>query len=970
MAAHDPRKDQNSPSERASLPEVELGDDGVVDLGELDFSSEGSSIPMAELPPPPSGQSLTSWTEVIRRQRAAQGAVKVAEAVEVDAPSDRDLLAQFKDNVDLVESPSDAKRSGDTSEIPQAEIPVFTSTPPSESEIDLGDSPASQGAAGSEVRFDVLFPPSDAGGAMPIPGKPLSGSYPRPKLAQATEDDEEIPFGLTAGAGMSGVDLGAATGAHEPGRSSILDVLLQGTGPSNDSEEVQDFGEPPITPIRSPKNTKGPANRPQPVATQPGIDLSESQGASPSDVDLELSRPGSDDAVDIYAQGGSPPSLSDSGTLEISEEAIEESQRNADLQNSSSVDMSSRPSFASSEFDVGIESHGNSWHSPESDIDLDLPPIEDEGNSSAILPREELESTQAAIAAEFKARRQRSRDEDSGRNEIVPSRSDEPERKRRGYLLHGGVLGLLLGAGSVLAAYFGGALPDRKTEATPPVTDSSGQLAQLRDESFASQKLAADSKMSLEALRKSLADVGVDADKPAATIASLKQANSDEVKKRGDEVTAAKPILVAAQKAEKEAKAAADLATKGLAEAEKAATDAKKLQADANKAEETAKAETVLAKKAEDAAKAEVIATKKAAADGLAAVTKSLASAGLDPAKLEEGLKKLADARSVAEAKEKEATAKLVEATKKETDLIKIVEAAKKQADDASKARETSELTLKGIVVRLAKAKFVGDKPDSAAVFKGIDEAIKSATSDTTVALREELVKVRAAEAKSKADLAIAKEKEVEAAKIAVASQAEAKKLQDTLKIQEAKAALDATKFKTDLEKFAKEATESRVKAEAAVAEAIAAKANSDRLTTEATRMKTLNDRLSQELAAVRELAELIKAPNSTGSTAKLDPVKLGERFFSDGMRLYFAGRHEEAESAFRKAIQFKPDDARYHYLHGLSLWMNENTKGAELAFEKGRDLERDARPPSRAVSAILERVQGPARQAVNIYRP
>jgi hypothetical protein len=40
------------------------------------------------------------------------------------------------------------------------------------------------------------------------------------------------------------------------------------------------------------------------------------------------------------------------------------------------------------------------------------------------------------------------------------------------------------------------------------------------------------------------------------------------------------------------------------------------------------------------------------------------------------------------------------------------------------------------------------------------------------------------------------------------------------------------------------------------------------------------------------------------------------------------------------------------------------------VAFEKGRDLELTARPPSRAISIVLERIQGPARQAMNAYRP
>ena len=68
--------------------------------------------------------------------------------------------------------------------------------------------------------------------------------------------------------------------------------------------------------------------------------------------------------------------------------------------------------------------------------------------------------------------------------------------------------------------------------------------------------------------------------------------------------------------------------------------------------------------------------------------------------------------------------------------------------------------------------------------------------------------------------------------------------------------------------------------------------------------------------------------------------------------------------------MQFRPNDARYHYLLGLTLWERKEAAGAEAEFEKGRDLELAARPSSRAVSAALERIQGSARQAMDAYRP
>jgi hypothetical protein len=68
--------------------------------------------------------------------------------------------------------------------------------------------------------------------------------------------------------------------------------------------------------------------------------------------------------------------------------------------------------------------------------------------------------------------------------------------------------------------------------------------------------------------------------------------------------------------------------------------------------------------------------------------------------------------------------------------------------------------------------------------------------------------------------------------------------------------------------------------------------------------------------------------------------------------------------------VQFRPNDARYHYLLGLTLWARKETAAAEAEFEKGRDLELAGRPTSRSISTALERIQGAAREAVDAYRP
>jgi Flp pilus assembly protein TadD len=166
-----------------------------------------------------------------------------------------------------------------------------------------------------------------------------------------------------------------------------------------------------------------------------------------------------------------------------------------------------------------------------------------------------------------------------------------------------------------------------------------------------------------------------------------------------------------------------------------------------------------------------------------------------------------------------------------------------------------------------------------------------------------------------------------------------------------------------------KAAAEAKATADKAADEARAA---TERTTTEVARLKAENDRLTRDLDAVKELAELIKTPAGavTGPASKPDPDRLAEQFFGDGLRAFHRGQYTDAESAFRKALQFRPNDARYHYLLGLTLWERKEAAGADAEFEKGRDLELAARPSSRAVSAALERIQGSARQAVDAYRP
>jgi hypothetical protein len=931
-----------------SLPGVELASEGDVNLGEL--PSHFDHVPLAKVPESPSGQSLTSWTEVIRRQRAAQGTAQTADAVKVDAASDKDLLTRLVEAEARGDTPSSihrAKGSGDTDEYPEASLPVFTQ-PLSESEIDLG--PFSPGAVGgeSDIKFDIEYPPSDAGGAMPLPSgglPPLSSvdfrKHMPPRSGSGLLEVESIPFAVAVATdpSESDLDLGAVLPAvpGEPGRSSILDVLLRepdAAAAAEQASDLLDYGA--LQPVRSSRPTMpttgaGPA-RPIHVSTQPGIDLAGGD-APPESAIMNLAGPASgyssDDAIDLYAEGGAIPSLSDSGTLEISDEVRAESQRRTEAQESSSIDLNSRPSMSGSEFDMNLANAPA--RGSESDIDLNLPAVVDTGSSSLVHPPGGLAANRDVIAAEFEARRRNDEPELSRRRKRSPVPLDgSGSRGGRGYLIHGGVIGLLLGAGGVLAAYFGGALPDRGAKPVVAAPDNSAEVAKLRDEATEARKQAEAAKVR--------ADGAI----------AHKEANDTKITELTASATKAQNDLTAVRKLAEDAKTMEDTAKKKLVESEKAVAAAKTELTDATKTATAAKKELADATTALEAARKETTEVKKTAED------------------------KLAVARAEAEIKEKDATLKLAVAAKKETDLAKLVDSAKKTAEDAAKARDASDATVKAISERLAKAKFVGDKADPAALVSGLDAAIKAATTDSTAGLREDLVKARDAEVKLKTDLVAAKEKEIESAKTAAILKIDAQKLQQELKLVETKAASDTAKLRGDVDKLSKDFTDANAKAVAAEKIAIQEKAQADRMGTELSKLKTDNDRLARDLEAVKELAAILKATSgaATGPLVRPEPSKLAERFFGKGLSEYIAGNYVEAESDFRKSLQFSADDARVHYLLGLALWMTKDAKGAETEFEKGRDLEMAGRPGSRAISAVLERIQGPARQAVNAYRP
>lgn len=1022
MAANDPKKKPNPNNVNPPLADAadaflisESGGEAFVDFGTVAPIHEGASgvIPLDELPEPPSSQSLTSWTEVIRRQRAAAEAevaptpIPAGTPVAVDSPSDRDLLSHLMNldanRVSTGFSSTDpvSRHPAATTEIPEADIPMVVSADEFIKRSDPADDirqlleaepPTGTPSGGSQIRFEILTPPSDAAAIIPAPNGPSSdvrlGVYgKKPKL-----DEEAIPFEADLSDDSSNAALGEMPKQSGPAtnQSSILDVLLSESNldfpatPKSDPGPYNPFENSQDTPFRSTKPTLPTAGSfgAAPFPTQSSFELPEmpelptnlpmpaglEEGTSESSYGMKILEPtmfdDSDDAVDLYGQDVPQPSLTDSGSLEISDEVIEEAARKQRLIESSAVDLSSRPSLHGSEFDIeGMPSEFNP--NSNNSIDLNMPQTVEVNENSMIRPLdmdeanaldEEIKSTRqrrsAVLAAEEAARQ---------RNQSTVTPVGEPTGSgTRGGII-GTAAGLLLGAGGVFGAWAAGILPNGKNDNSVDVSE----LVSVRSESDTNKKAFADYR------------------------SQVAKAFTDAKFTTPEEGLSALPTLVS----EKEKATAkinellkeAQLQTQKAATAEKAE---KQAAADLKTAQESL---TTATKKAEEAQTA------------LADVTKSLKDAGIDPAKPAETLKDLVTKKTEAEklAKEakdaeekavklaKEYETKVEVAMKQAIDANKLATDAKKAADDAKmavelamKGKDAADMTLKAFAEKLTKAKFAPANADVATMLKGLDDAIKAGSTDATATLRDELTKMRDLATKTKTDLDAMAIKQQDAEKMLITAQQQAKKAADDLKALTTKSADELAAMKLSNEKFSKELADLTAKNNAAQAKVVQASVELEKTTLELTKtkesltsqiakLKADNDALNRDLNAVKELSLAIKnASGNKTTTAKPDPVALADKFFSDGVRNFYAGRYADAEKALTKAVAINNDDARYYYLLGLSLHQVGKSQEATTAFERGGELEALGRPNGKQIDSILERIQGPLRLMVNNYRP
>ena len=1000
MATNDPKK----PTDKKPVPPSydipvaeEVGGEAFIDFGGVANIHEGASgvIPIADLPDPPSGQSLTSWTEVIRRQRSANvspsKAAAEADSFQFDSPSDLDLIGQLqsKENKPTDEIP--------ISELPvayeESDLPVYEDIPPpmaspANSGFDLAEllppmpimGPAS---GGSEIRFEIQSPPSDAGGMMPMPKMELPPIDLHSDAKIEGTQLEDIPFEYPAelaDIGTNFVDPGSSDGS----RSSILDVLLseaaltgQGSNGPRPQSDILNYGtQDPPRPFRSTHST--PTGR-SANPTQPSFEFPSSpelppmpnaplaswntpipeDGSFPGFAAVGEEQAGSDEAVDLYADDAPIPSISDSGTLEVSAKVIEEAERRTRLIESSAVDLSSKPSFPGSEFDMSLVPKQNS--PSEDDIDLSLPPVDDEASSSIVRPRAELDNDPRVLTKALDKRRQAASTTPATPHaapSVVPGREfyaqEEGRKRTRKGIFTGTAIGLLLGAGGFGAAWYTGALPNERKDALSSNSQIAAVGADLAPQLAAANQRADDAK-------KQINDLSVSSGKLKADLAEIegKLAKANETaEKATSSAVGAKQDL--------------ELAKQSLTVANTKLTNGAKELADAKTAADTAKLEASNA--------------KKVAEESMASIVKQFKDAGIDPSKMSDAVKTLVDAKLAAEKKEKELAAKVDEGAKKMDELAKAVETAKKNVDDAKKsadeavkAKEANDALVKSVSERLEKAKFVASKTDSAGLLKGLEEALKAGTTDSTKDLRDELVKTRESAKKMEAELAVSTSKASDAAKAAdtaktAAAKATAELKETTDKLLAMKADNDTVRAKTEsLQAKADEAAKAALSAKKEVERAFEEmRVAADKATRESNKLKADNDALARENTKLKDNPALVRSATGGNNVLvqRVEETMIADKFYGEGVIALREGNIPAAQKAFAEAIVHNDEDARYHYLLGIAVWLQGNGNAANAEFEKGRRLEIEGKPNQRIVNVALERIQGAPRQALNAFRP
>lgn len=397
-------------------------------------------------------------------------------------------------------------------------------------------------------------------------------------------------------------------------------------------------------------------------------------------------------------------------------------------------------------------------------------------------------------------------------------------------------------------------------------------------------------------------------------------------------------------------KASADAGAKAVADLKVATVDKQKLEADFADAKKKAEAAELAAKKLNDEKVALLGDVKKATDDA----AKFMVAA--------------TDAKKDAEEKGK------------------LLDSAKVAADAAAAKLKAADGLLDPVLEKLKAAKLIDDKADRAKALAALPDALKKAnliTGEGEVAKlakeigeARELLKTQKDDADKKlatamSDLTAAKkESEKQLADAKVAAQKAMADLQAKVDTADKRIVDEVKKAVTDA---TKEAKAKLVKAQ----ETLAAeqRANSLALQKEKTTRENEAKVFEAKLAERAEQFEKQLATARAGVVVPLSDLAVAKsersaNAYDAGSTAYFAGRYAEAEKAFADAAKAEPSDARFWYYLGLSKFAQGKTTEAAADFKTGGEWESRAKPGRRAVAAALERIQGPARIALEAARP
>jgi hypothetical protein len=295
------------------------------------------------------------------------------------------------------------------------------------------------------------------------------------------------------------------------------------------------------------------------------------------------------------------------------------------------------------------------------------------------------------------------------------------------------------------------------------------------------------------------------------------------------------------------------------------------------------------------------------------------------------------------------------------------VNQANEKLAQAEKTATASRTLLATAAKQLQAAGLIDAKANEAAAIAALPEAVKKVALAGNTAegskLREladklvtaqndaEAARKQATEAKAAAEASFAtatKEKEAAVAKLT----AEIKATKDATAAEVEKAIAAASKsYEVKLEsrdREIKQIQDEKAKEIASYERKLAAQAEEFR----------------QQISAAR--AGMILAATDTERVA----AERSSRLFGVGADAYFDGRFAEAVTALTEATKINPSDARAWYYLGLAKWATGDRTGATEAFKTGGQWESRSAAASRTVNGSLERVQGPARNALDAYRP